>query len=342
MEQCSNYYGVNMRPVSPSQILRQSKTKSFMVTNPINIEYLTSIKLSSGILLVTARNYHLFADGRYKEMADKKSGLSIKVHLPERLGSALRRIGETGFESEYVTVEQMRRMRRKNKNTKFVQRKGVIEHFRRQKSPDEIRKFKRSQRITVELLRRVPLALRSCPTEKQLAWKFEDWARELGADGLSFEPIVAFGTNSSCPHHHATDRKLKKGHIVQIDVGSKYKGYCSDQSQIFFTGRPTSLQQKILEAVSEAKQKSIASVRSGITNHKLDKIARDILSEYGFEEYFTHSLGHGVGLDIHEGTSLNQHGTSIKLLPNEIITIEPGVYIPGKFGIRLEEEVVVR
>ena len=298
--------------------------------------------MSSGVLLVTSRSYDLFADGRYKEIADKKADSIIKVHLPEKMGSALKKLDETGFESEHVTVEQLRRLKRKNKNTKFVQKKGIIEHFRRQKGPDEIRKFKRSQRITEELLRRVPLALKSRPTEKQLAWKFEEWARELGAEELAFEPIVAFGTHSSCPHHHATDRKLKKGHIVQIDVGSKYKGYCSDQSQVFFTSRLTSLQQKVLDAVSEAKQKAIESVRSGITNHKLDKIARDILSEYELEEYCTHSLGHGVGLDIHEGISLSQHGSSTKLLPNEIITIEPGVYLPGKFGIRLEEEIIVR
>jgi|TARA_Y100000031_G_scaffold156366_1_gene210617 Xaa-Pro aminopeptidase len=331
-----------MRPTSPSQILRQSKTKSYLVTNPTNIEYLTGIKMSSGVLLVTSRSYNLFADGRYKEIADKKVGSIIKVHLPERMESALKKLDEMGFESEHVTVGQLRRLKRKNKSTKFVQKKGIIEHFRRQKGPDEIRKFKRSQRITEELLRRVPLALKSRPTEKQLAWKFEEWARELGADALSFEPIVSFGTHSSCPHHHATDRKLKKGHIVQIDVGSKYKGYCSDQSQVFFTSRPTGLQQKVLEAISKAKQKTIESARSGITNHKLDKIARDILSEYGFEEYFTHSLGHGVGLDIHEGISLSQHGSPTKLLPNEIITIEPGVYLPGKFGIRLEDEIIVK
>lgn len=331
-----------MKPASSNQILKLSKTKSFLVTNPTNIEYLTGIKLSSGTLLVTARSYHIFADGRYMEMADKKSGSFVRVHSPEKLCSALKKLGETGFESEYVTIEQLRRIKLKNKSTKFVRKKGIIEYFRRQKGPDEIRKFKRSQHITKELLRRVPSALKSLPTEKQLAWKFEEWARELGAEGLSFEPIVAFGTHSSCPHHHATDRKLKKGHIVQIDVGSKYKGYCSDQSQIFFTSQPTSLQQKVLEAVSNAKQKAASSVRSGITNHKLDKIARDVLSEYELEEYFTHSLGHGVGLNIHEGTSLNQHGKSIKLLPNEIITIEPGVYLPGKFGIRLEDEVIVQ
>ncbi|MDP6561596.1 MAG: M24 family metallopeptidase, partial [Candidatus Peribacteraceae bacterium] len=142
-------------------------------------------------------------------------------------------------------------------------------------------------------------------------------------------------------HHHPTSRKLKKGHIVQIDVGAKVNGYCADQSKIFFTAKKTPLQKKVYSALDRAKSESIKAIKPGVTNHKLDQIARSILKKEGLEQYFTHSLGHGVGLDIHEGASLSQKAKKTKLLKNEIITIEPGVYIPGKFGMRLEDEVIV-
>lgn len=283
----------------------------------------------------------LFVDSRYSEASEKGVKDGIKVKDIDKLDRSLEKVPECGYESEHITVDVLRRWKRKNKNTKFVRRKGVIQHFRRQKGDDEIRRFKRSQRITRELLRRIPAALRSLPTEKGLAWKLETWARELKADGLSFDPIVAFGHNTSCPHHHPTDKKLKRGQIVQIDVGVKYKGYCSDQSKVFFTGTPTSLQKKVYLAVEEAQEKVIDALEPGVTNHKLDRIARKVLDEHGFEKYFTHSLGHGVGLEIHEGISLSQKAPQKKLLENEIITIEPGVYLPGKFGIRLEDEVIV-
>lgn len=191
------------------------------------------------------------------------------------------------------------------------------------------------------MMDRIPSVLKGSITEKQLAEKLRQWAVELGADGLSFDPIVAFGTNSSSPHHHPSSRKLSKGHVVQIDIGARVNGYCADQSCVFFTAKKTPLQKRVFAAVSEAKSASINAIKVGVTNHKLDQIARDILKEENLEQYFTHSLGHGVGLDIHEGVSLSLKAKKTKLLKGEIITIEPGVYIPEKFGMRLEEEIIV-
>ena len=330
-----------MKPRSPATILRQADSKAIIITDLVNIRYLTGVNISYGILLVTSRAYHLFLDDRYMEEAAGASGGSVRIHKIETLEKFLMECRECGFESDKVTVEKYRKWKGKYKNTKFVRRKGVIEEFRRQKDDRELKRFRRAQRITGELLRRVPAALRSYPTEKSLAWRLENWARELGADGLAFEPIVAFGNHTSHPHHHVTDRKLKKGHIVQIDVGARYKGYCSDRSEVFFTAQPTSLQQKVLCAVEEAKEVALEKVRAVVTTHALDRAARKILKKHGFEKYFTHALGHGVGLEIHEGVSLSQKVPCKKILKNEIITIEPGVYLPGKFGIRLEEEVVV-
>ena len=327
---------------SAKEILAHAKVSAFLITNLTNIRYLTGMEVSAGIVLILPRSSIFFVDGRYIEAAGKGVIKGITIRDASSIGKHLSKVAKCGCESEDVTLARMRKWKREFKNTKFVQKTGIIEHFRRTKSAGELRNFHRAQGITQEVMGRIPKSLKSGVTENGIAWKIEGWMRELGADGIAFDPIVAFGTNSSRPHHHPTDRKLKKGEIVQIDMGARHKGYCADQSQVFFTGKKTVQQEKVLSAVREAKDAAVAAVKVGVTTHELDRIARKILRKHEFEKYFTHALGHGLGLDVHEGVSLSQKVTSKKLMKNEIITIEPGVYIPGKFGIRLEDEVVVR
>jgi len=331
-----------MRPISPKVPLeRAGRLSAFLITNLINIRYLAGVEVSAGALLVTPRCYRLFVDARYGEMALSQAFKGIKVEEREELSRVLKTITLCGCEAESVTLAQMQKWKAYFKNTKFVHKSGVMEEFRRSKDTEEIRKFRRAQHITREMLERVPLALQPGITERSLVWKLTEWAQELKADGLSFEPIVAFGSHTSRPHHHATDRKLRKGDLVQIDTGARFGGYCADQSRVFFTGPKTSGQERVLKAVEEAKDAATQAVRVGIGTHELDRIARTVLKKYGLEKYFVHSLGHGVGLEIHEGVTLSQKRINEKLLKNEIITIEPGVYIPGKFGMRLEDEIVV-
>ncbi|MDA1209324.1 MAG: Xaa-Pro peptidase family protein [bacterium] len=328
--------------MTSAPILLTAKTTAFLVTNLTNIRYLTGISTSYGFVLVRGRQMTLFVDDRYIEMATAKVYKNIRVRNVRALPKVMNTLKECCCEAEEVTLAQMAIWKRKYKNTKFVQTSGVIEEFRRQKSPDEVRKFLKAQSITHEIMRRIPKVLKEGITELELAEKLRSWALKLGAESLSFEPIVAFGSHSSSPHHSPTSRALKIGHIVQIDVGARYSGYCADQSEVFFTKEPTLKQLKAYEAVLRAKDAAIACVEAGATNHDLDRAATDVLAEYGMAEAFTHALGHGVGLDIHEGVSISSHSKKTELLSGEIITIEPGVYFPGSFGIRLEEEVIVR
>jgi len=332
-----------MRPVQPSEILTVSKTDAFLVTNLTNIRYLSGIEVSTGFVLITAKKMTLLVDSRYREAAEKSVRKGVTVGGIDSLKRLLKTIKRCGFEAEDVTVARIAGWKNKL-NTKFVQSKGIIEEFRRSKEPDELRHFRKAQAITHQLMDTIPTLLKGSITEKQLAEKLRQIAIELGADELSFEPIVAFGTNSSSPHHHPSSRKLLKGHIVQIDIGARVNGYCADQSQVFFTAKKTPLQKRVYDALDRAKTaaiRAIGEIGEGVTNHDLDRIARDILKEEDLEQYFTHSLGHGVGLDIHEGISISLKAKKQKLLKNEIITIEPGVYISGKFGMRLEEEIIV-
>jgi Xaa-Pro aminopeptidase len=329
-----------MRPVFLKRLLRAAGSPAFLVTNPVNIRYLTGVEVSAGVLLVMRRGTMLFVDGRYGEAAKAlRNGLQVR-DIGE-FKSILERTSLCGCEEETVTLAAFARWKRDFPRTRFSPRRGVVMAFRRSKGPEEIRHFRRAQRITREIILRVPSQLRGAVTERELAWKLRAWAYDLGADELAFPPIVAFGRHTSCPHHQPTSRALRRGDLVQVDAGARCHGYCADQSRVFFTARMTGEQERVFHAVQEAKDMASKAVRVGVSTHALDRVARRVLQEHGLEERFVHSLGHGIGLEIHEGVTLSTKRPLERLLEHEIITIEPGVYLPGKFGIRLEDEVVV-
>ena len=329
-----------MRPTSSSHILKQANAPAFLITNLINIRYLTGLTISAGVLLVVPRRMVLFVDSRYKDMAERLDG-GIAVKDLSDLPAMMSEVRRCGFEAEDVTVHRRDAWTKKFPKTRFLPTTGILQSFRRQKDEVELRCLRRAHRMTKELLRRVPAVLRKHVTEERLARQLLQWALELGADGLSFDPIVAFGTHTACPHHRPTSRMLQKGHIVQIDVGVKYRGYCADMSEVFFTVRPTKTEEQVYRALQLAQRNAIRAARAGGSTRELDREARRILKKAGIEQYFTHSLGHGVGLEIHEGISLSQKAPDETLLRNEVITVEPGVYFPGKFGMRIEDMVIV-
>jgi len=333
-------YNSPMRP-SPSLLLRHAGVPALLMSDLTAVRYLTGLTLTSGMVLVLPRSYVLFTDARYREMAEQERNDRVGVRDIAELERFLKKIPVCGFEQENVTVGRLSRWKIRFPNTKFVRIKDPLEAFRRQKDPEELRLIRRAQRITQELLRRVPAALRAGITERGLAWKLQSWARELGADDLSFPPIVAFGSHASRPHHQPTTRALQKGHLVQIDVGAIYKGYCADMSRVFFTAKPSPREEKAFHAVEEALGAVIGKVRAGVTTRSLDQLARSVLRKYGMEENFCHALGHGIGLEVHEGVTLSSRAPDRTLLKNEVIAVEPGVYFPGKFGIRIEEMLIV-
>ncbi len=328
-----------MRPRSPREILTPSGLSAFLCTDLTNIRYLTGVVVSSGMVLVTGKRIMLFVDGRYRFEVEHLVLPGIAVRDIADLPRIMQAEKTCGFEAEHVSVGERSAWKKIFSATKFVPTSGIIEEFRRSKSDQELRLMQRAHRMTKELLRRVPAALRKGVTEEKLARQFGIWALELGADGLAFPPIVAFGTHTGIPHHVSGPRSLKKGHLVQVDVGVKYRGYCSDLSRVFFTAAPTPLQKRVFETLLRVQDEVIKEAKPGVTNRALDRRARTILAKEGLEEAFSHALGHGLGLDIHEGVVLSQKRREMKLLKNEVVTVEPGVYFPGKFGMRIEDQM---
>ncbi|UPA23078.1 aminopeptidase P family protein [Candidatus Peribacteria bacterium] len=328
-----------MRPRSRA-LLAKARLPALLVSNLTNIRYLTGMNLSSGLVLVLPRAYVLFTDSRYTEAAAEGVCEDVDVRSTDDLRMMMKKIPLCGYEEEQVTVARLRRWKKAWPETKLVRSDEVVEEYRRSKDDAELKHIRRAEKITRELLRRIPSALKTGITEIGLAWTIEQWARELGAERMSFESIVGFGAHTSRPHHHPTTKKLTKNMIVQIDIGVVVHGYCSDRSAVFFTGPIPKDQERAYKAVLEAKEAAKKICKAGVTAKAIDEAARKVLRSYSIEEYFTHSLGHGVGLDIHEGVSLSPRSKE-RLLKNEVITIEPGVYFPGKFGIRLEDMVVV-
>jgi Xaa-Pro aminopeptidase len=330
-----------MRPASPNVLLKASETPFFLVTSPANLRYLTGIPLHSGALLVTSKKFLLFVDDLSRYTADTQARPGITVRSLSEREKYFADIKFCGIEADRVTLAEKTFWKRRFPSVHFVPKSGIVESFRRDKDAEELRYTRMALKITEELLRRVPAMLRRKITEEKLARQLQIWALELGADGMAFDPIVAFGTNTGCPHHVPTGRLLKKGHVVQIDVGVKYRGYSADLSEVFFTAKPTEPQKNMLALVHEAATAAMKKVKVGASTRDLDTTARAVFKREGVEDAFVHSLGHGVGLEIHEGVSLSSKRPDVKLLKNEVITIEPGLYFPGKWGMRIERMMIV-
>lgn len=321
--------------------IKKAGCRWFFVTNLTNIRYLTGFSVTAGYLLAGETECFLFLDQRYSEMASGRAEKGLTILDPKQLGTKMSACLRLGFEADDVTVERYVGWKRKLKNTKFVQYSGFIDGLRRQKDSEELDAVKAASGITRKVLAAIPSMLRYGMTERELAGRISAACKKLGADDMAFESIVGFGEHTSRPHHRPTDRKLRKGDIVQIDMGAKLHGYCSDFSRVYFTADPSAEVKKAYRALKEAKKSAESLLRPGISIHRLDKTARAVLLKYGYKDEFCHALGHGVGLDIHEGVVLSTKRPDAKLLRNEVVTLEPGLYFPGKFGLRIEDTYIV-
>ena len=317
-----------------------------LVTRLPNVRYLTGFTGSNAQALVCESETVFFTDGRYTEQARHEvEGLERVTCLDgfdETLAAHCARIGpqRLGFEAHDVTVSRHERLSEALGGVELVRVGAEVEWLRRVKDEEEIAMLRRAQEVTDQAFEGILDRLAVGLTESQIAVELEALLRREGADGLSFDPIVAFGENAAEPHHAPGRRVLEEGDVIKLDFGAACGGYHADMTRTVAFGEPAPELKKIHELVREAQQAGIDSVRAGAIAREVDRAARSVIEASGYGESFTHGLGHGVGLEIHEGPNLGRRFDEV-LPQGAVVTIEPGIYLPGLGGVRIEDMVEV-
>jgi Xaa-Pro aminopeptidase len=310
-----------------------------------NIFYLTGFRGSEGTLLVTKGDVVLLTDSRYITAAQEAARDLIVLESrgkDQMLDTLFLRYGITraGFDSYHTTFETYRLWTEVGADIDFIPIIDDIESIRRCKEPDEILTMKRAITIATQAFTAVYEKIVPGRTEKDIANELDYEMRRLGADGPSFETIVASGPRAALPHAHPSDKVLEQGEAVIIDFGCRMDGYCTDETCTLALGEISQEIKKIYSVVHDAKQKGLDAVKAGLGVRDLDMIVRGFVEESGYGEFFRHGTGHGVGVAVHESPAITMRSEGL-LEENMVITIEPGVYIPHLGGVRLEDMVLV-
>ncbi len=324
----------------------EEKIPALLLTNPINIGYLSSFAGSEDIALITSKEAVLLTDFRYLEEAKKKViNFQIKKRkgpLPKALISILNKlkIEKLGFEAEHLSYSQHSNLSRDLRRIKLIPTRGLIENLRRIKDQKEIKSIKKVIRITENALAKTLKKTEIPIKERELSALLEYELKKAGAERSAFNPIIAFGERTSYPHSRPSSARLKKGDLIKIDCGAIYQEYSSDLTRTFVFGRATKRQKRIYSLLYGAQSEAIEKIRPGIECSQIDRIARDIITREGYGKFFGHGLGHGIGREVHERPYLKSEDHTL-LEPGMVLTIEPGIYIPGWGGMRIEDIVLV-
>jgi Xaa-Pro aminopeptidase len=342
------------------KLLADKNLEALLVAGPENRRYLSGFTArdellteTSGWLLITGAEAFLLTDFRYQEWAAKEAPqCEVKVYK-ESLGATLAELVRScgvhrlGFETAYLSYRNYQRLVEKvaesGWQSEWLPQDGLVEELREVKAPAEVAAIRRALELTEKVFVDVAGSLRPGLTERQVAWDIERRLREGGSDGLAFPPIVAAGLNSARPHHHPADSVIQVGEPIIIDMGARIDGYCADLTRTVLIGEAPARFREIYALVRQAQTRAEAGLRAGMNSLEADGLAREMIVQAGYGEAFGHSLGHGVGLAVHEAPSLSPHkdrATSLKA--GSIATVEPGVYLPGWGGVRLEDMVLIQ
>lgn len=327
--------------------LQINRLEGLVLTNSLNITYLTGFESEDSWLLVGLRQVVYITDARYTLMAKKgmPKGVSVQEHqgnMPAILFARAQRWGITrlGFEECDVTVAQFKHLKKqKPSDIKLVGVRDVVENLRVIKDANELAATQEALNIHLQAHRYLKRVIKPGVREKEILEKLERFVKARHAT-FSFDPIIASGPNSCYPHAKVTDRRIRANELVLVDMGIEWKGYKSDLTRIFFLGKISPFIRSVYDAVHEANRQAIKHIRPGVPAKTIDAVARDYLAQHKLVRYFGHALGHGVGLEIHENPRLSQHSNAV-LTAGMIVTIEPGVYLPERFGIRVEDMILV-
>jgi len=317
---------------------------AFLVTAPIHHRYLCGFSGSSAHLVLTKDGSRFLTDGRYAEQsAHEVRETDIVIAdgpLRDSLGGHLKSWWKVGFEAGWLTIVELKLLEKSCPGITWVPVTDCMERLRAVKDEHEIASLRGAAIIACQVLRHVASGVEPGQSEREIAGELEGNLRKAGSEGSAFEPIVVSGAGSSRPHGKASDRVIEEGECLTIDFGAILNGYHSDLTRTFVIGTPNDEYLEWQEVLDRAIEATLAALEPGIPCQELDRVARAVIDSAGFGEYFVHNLGHGIGLEVHEAPHLSRASAG-SLAVGMVFTIEPGIYVPGHGGMRIEEDVLM-
>ena len=341
---------VTLRVQQLRELISTENLDGVIISSASNRRFFSGFTGSAGYLFVTLSESLLLTDFRYVNQAKEQSpGFEVRQLVDKSWAPNIAKeydVHQIGFEDQEMTVSIYNTIQKTicdSQTNQSIVLHGMgksVDQLRSVKDPDEMELLKRAIAITDQAYEEIRPHIKPGMTEKRIAWDLEMVMRNLGAESMAFDIIIGSGTNAALPHHRADDTIVQDGHPLVIDMGARYEGYCADLTRTLIVGEPDDRFQTIYEIVLRAQTEAKKQARPGMTGSDLDKIAREIISEAGYGDCFGHSLGHGVGLDVHESPNIGPNSTDI-LKEGMVFTIEPGIYIPAWGGVRIEDIVVM-
>lgn len=323
------------------EILKEEKLDAVLVTHQSDLNFLTDFPLEGYALLISRKKAWAFMPMLLRDQFEENvsgcevvAGVSLTEQIKKRMGTD--GLKKAAFDSEHESYSWGRALEKLG----LTPVAGLTSRLRAVKKGEELRRIKKACSITAEAFRELAPKVRPGRTEKSVSLELEDLMRRRGAEGVAFELIVGSGSNSALPHHRSSEKLILKNEAVVLDFGCTYGLYRSDMTRTLFTGRPTEMFKKIHSIVENSQKEGIRRVRPGILAGEIDRASREVIEKAGYGPYFIHSTGHGVGLDIHESPRVGP-GSKEKLETGMIITVEPGIYLKGKLGVRIEDTLLV-
>lgn len=326
----------------------KSKNDCVIITSPENRRYFTSFNSSDGFLVITVDEATFFTDSRYIEAAQNQVTVCKSVLL-RRVSETIvpylkeKNIENIYLETERLTVAELNSLKKAFDFCKVEAKEEVdeiINKARAVKTDYEVDCIKKAQKIAEDAFSHILTFIKEGVTEKEIALELDFYMLKNGAEAVSFETIAVSGKNSSMPHGVPTDKKIENGDFITMDFGAVYNGYHSDMTRTVIVGKPTEKQKEVYETVLKAQKSALEVLKNGVTGFDADKVARDIIENAGYKENFGHGTGHGVGIEIHESPNLSPYSKAT-LETGNVVTVEPGIYIPDEFGVRIEDMALI-
>ncbi|QLG39597.1 Xaa-Pro peptidase family protein [Paenibacillus sp. FSL W7-1088] len=336
----------NKRVNKLREAMHKHELTAMLITNPINRRYMTGFTGSAGYVLITEQEAYLLTDFRYMTQAPQQAkGFTVVEHGPKPLESvrellASANIKQVGFEQDHVTYGTHTAYAEALQSIELKAVSGIVEQLRMFKDEDEIAVMQRAADLADATFSHVLQFAKAGMTEREVDLEMEFFMRKHGATSSSFDTIVASGERSAMPHGVASGKVIGQNELITFDFGALLDGYCSDLTRTIATGTPVPELRKIYDIVLEAQLHTLANLKPGMTGREADALARDIIAGHGYGEQFGHSTGHGLGMEVHEAPRLSKLSDDV-LKPGMVVTVEPGIYIDGLGGVRIEDDVVI-